>query len=145
MATLQHSAHHTCPVASPMVMGTPQTPGALTVGGREVNGNSEIQLCPLEGEQGRLPAPRHRDTIFQPHSGFSLPRPIAWAPLPQPALYSPMPPFCIYFPAPLPPCHPQAEPSLTLSLPQDPQPWGISRSGGAPGPPLTRPVCSQRR
>lgn len=46
MATLWHSAHHTCPMASPTVMGTPQTPDALTIGGREVNGNSEIQLRP---------------------------------------------------------------------------------------------------
>lgn len=135
MATLQHSAHSTRPMASPMVIGTPQTPGALTIGGREVNGNSEIQLCPLGGEQGRLPAPWHRDTILQPHSGFSLPRPIAWAPLPQPAPHTPMPLFCVYFPAPLPPCHSQAEPSLSpLSLPQEPQPWGSQGAGGLPAP-----------
>lgn len=122
MATLRHSAHRTHPMASSTVMGTPQTPGTLTIGGREVNGNSEIQLRPLGGERGRLPAPRHRDTI--PSSSptvlvFPCPDPLPGLPLPQPAPHSPMPPFCIYFPAPLPPCHPQAAPLLSpLSLPE---------------------------
>lgn len=134
----------TCPTAGPTASptGSPQhTQAALTIGGREIDGDGEIQLRPWGGRRAReaagltaqgccLPAPCH---------GVSSPLPgthCLGPPLPQPAPHSPgttvlhpLPSF----PTPLSP--PGCTCAVTAILASRPSPMGgLGEPGGHPAP-----------